>query len=69
MGLSRLVLPNGVVVWGKNGARWGDTAAVGATRDLKRRLAFSVNATDAKGQDQFAVGNRIIVAAFGGQRL
>ncbi|MFL6078261.1 MAG: serine hydrolase domain-containing protein [Mycobacteriales bacterium] len=66
MGLSRLALPNGLVIWGKDGARWGYTAAVAATRDLRRRVVFSVNSTDAKGQDQFEVGDRILLVAFEG---
>ncbi|MFE7774817.1 serine hydrolase domain-containing protein [Streptomyces sp. NPDC057445] len=52
-------------VWGKTGGRWGYNAAIAATRDLSRTLVFSVNSTDAKGQDVNAVAMNVVVAAFG----
>ncbi|SDG29762.1 D-alanyl-D-alanine carboxypeptidase [Sinosporangium album] len=63
-GLSRMVLPGGIVAYGKTGARYGYAAGVGATRDLSRTLVYSVNSTDAKasGQNQRTLG--IALAAF-----
>ncbi|TMR12721.1 serine hydrolase domain-containing protein, partial [Nonomuraea zeae] len=63
-GMTRLVLPGGIVAYGKTGARHGYAAGVGATRDLSRTLVYSVNSTDAKasGQNQRTLG--IAVAAF-----
>ncbi|MGW2560088.1 serine hydrolase domain-containing protein [Streptomyces sp. NPDC001514] len=52
-------------VWGKSGGRWGYNTAVAATRDLSRTLVYSINATDAKGQDTNKVGLNVIMAAFG----
>lgn len=52
-------------VWGKTGGRWGYNAAIAATPDLSRTLVYSVNSTDAKGQDMNAVAMRAVVAAFG----
>ncbi|MFC4010212.1 serine hydrolase domain-containing protein [Nonomuraea purpurea] len=63
-GLSRMVLPGGIVAFGKTGARYGYAAGVGVTRDLSRTLVYSVNSTDAKasGQNQRTLG--IALAAF-----
>ncbi|MGW7438115.1 serine hydrolase domain-containing protein [Streptomyces sp. NPDC054849] len=63
-GLSKLVLPDGTVAWGKTGGRHGYNTAIGATRDLSRTLVYSVNATDAKGQDMNKVALGIVMAAF-----
>lgn len=63
-GLSRIVLPDGTVAWGKSGGRHGYNTAIGATRDLSRTLVYSVNATDAKGQDMNPVALGVIMAAF-----
>ncbi|MFJ6781585.1 serine hydrolase domain-containing protein [Streptomyces yangpuensis] len=63
-GLSRIVLPDGTVAWGKTGGRHGYNTAIGATRDLSRTLVYSVNATDAKGQDMNRVALGIVMAAF-----
>ncbi|WP_037879096.1 serine hydrolase domain-containing protein [Streptomyces sp. NRRL S-378] len=63
-GLSRIVLPDGTVAWGKTGGRHGYNTAIGATRDLSRTLVYSVNATDAKGQDTNRVALGIVMAAF-----
>lgn len=52
-------------VWGKTGGRWGYNTAVGATRDLARTLVYTVNATDAKGQDTNPTALKLMVAAFG----
>ncbi|WP_101790543.1 serine hydrolase domain-containing protein [Nonomuraea indica] len=63
-GMSRMVLPNGVVGYGKTGARYGFSAGVGATRDLSRTLVYAVNSTDSKaqGQNQRTLG--VTLAAF-----
>nr|WSX49527.1 beta-lactamase family protein [Streptomyces sp. NBC_00974] len=63
-GMSRLVLPDGTVAWGKTGGRYGYTSAIGGTRDLSRTLVYSVNSTDAKGQDMNPVALGIVMAAF-----
>ncbi|MFB4421628.1 serine hydrolase domain-containing protein [Streptomyces sp. QL37] len=52
-------------VWGKTGGRWGYNTLMAATRDLSRTLVYSVNSTDAKGQDMNATAMDIVVAAFG----
>ncbi|WP_431775712.1 serine hydrolase domain-containing protein [Streptomyces cucumeris] len=52
-------------VWGKTGGRWGYNAAVAATRDGSRTLVYSVNSTDAKGQDMNGVAMNLMIAAFG----
>ncbi|MEV0620532.1 serine hydrolase domain-containing protein [Nonomuraea sp. NPDC050404] len=63
-GMSKMVLPGGIVAYGKTGARYGYSAGVGATRDLSRTVVYSVNSTDAKasGQNQRTLG--IALAAF-----
>ncbi|WP_169789064.1 serine hydrolase domain-containing protein [Nonomuraea candida] len=63
-GMTRMVLPGGIVGYGKTGARWGYSSGVGATRDLSRALVYSVNSTDAKasGQNQRTMG--IVLASF-----
>ncbi|MFC7840476.1 serine hydrolase domain-containing protein [Streptomyces sp. NPDC057382] len=63
-GLSRTVL-GGREVWGKTGGRWGYNAAIGSTRDGSRTLVYSVNSTDAKGQDMNRVAEKIMVAVYG----
>ncbi|MGX1884841.1 serine hydrolase domain-containing protein [Streptomyces sp. NPDC055287] len=52
-------------VWGKTGGRWGYNAGIGGTRDLTRTLVYSVNSTDAKGQDRNEVVLGLVQAAFG----
>ncbi|MGW8363894.1 serine hydrolase domain-containing protein [Streptomyces wedmorensis] len=52
-------------VWGKTGGRWGYNAAVASTRDGSRTLVYSVNATDAKGQDMNRTALTLMVAAYG----
>jgi D-alanyl-D-alanine carboxypeptidase len=61
-GLQRFVYEDRVY-WLKSGARYGYSAVVAATRDLSRTLVYSVNATDAKGEDMNAVARRIALAA------
>lgn len=63
-GLSKLVLPDGTVAWGKTGGRHGYNTAIGATRDLSRTLVYSVNSTNAKGEDTNPVALGIVMAAF-----
>ncbi|MGV9376813.1 serine hydrolase domain-containing protein [Nonomuraea sp. NPDC003707] len=63
-GMTRLVLPGGIVAYGKTGARYGYAAGVGATRDLSRVLVYSVNSTDAKASGQNDRTLRIALAAF-----
>ncbi|MEU9288914.1 serine hydrolase domain-containing protein [Streptomyces sp. NPDC048275] len=53
----------GKVYWLKSGARYGYTAIVAATRDLSRTLVYSVNSTDAKGEEMNPVAERIALAA------
>ncbi|MFF1511086.1 serine hydrolase domain-containing protein [Streptomyces sp. NPDC058326] len=52
-------------VWGKTGGRWGYNAAVASTRDGARTLVYSVNSTDAKGQDMNRTALDIMVATYG----
>lgn len=56
-GLMKLTV-NGITVWGKTGSRHGYASGVFATRDLARKLAYSVNPT-VKSQD----GQPLIVQA------
>ncbi|MEX0170258.1 serine hydrolase domain-containing protein [Streptomyces sp. LMG1-1-1.1] len=52
-------------VWGKTGGRWGYNTAIASTRDGARTLVYSVNATDAKGQDMNRTALTLMVSAFG----
>ncbi|MGW3284499.1 serine hydrolase domain-containing protein [Streptomyces sp. NPDC001002] len=61
-GLQRFVV-DGRVYWVKSGSRYGYSAVIGATRDLSRTLVYSVNATDAKGEEMNPVAQRIALAA------
>ncbi|MEU4463394.1 serine hydrolase domain-containing protein [Streptomyces sp. NPDC024017] len=63
-GLSMKVL-GGREVWGKTGGRWGYNAAVASTRNGSRTLVYSVNSTDAKGQDMNRTAEALMVATFG----
>ncbi|MEU7645926.1 serine hydrolase domain-containing protein [Streptomyces huasconensis] len=54
---------NGKKVWLKTGARHGYTNMIAATEDGSRTLVYSVNATDAKGEDMNPVTQRIVQAA------
>ncbi|WP_107400479.1 serine hydrolase domain-containing protein, partial [Streptomyces africanus] len=64
VGLSMKVL-GGREVWGKTGGRWGYNAAIASTRGGSRTLVYSVNSTDAKGQDMNKVAENIMVAVYG----
>ncbi|MEU6847115.1 serine hydrolase domain-containing protein [Streptomyces sp. NPDC046716] len=61
-GLQRIEL-GGRTYWGKTGSRYGYSAALAATRNLSRTLVYSVNATDAKGEEMNPVAERIVMAA------
>ncbi|MFJ3199877.1 serine hydrolase domain-containing protein [Streptomyces sp. NPDC086989] len=63
-GMKRFVLPDGTVVYGKTGSRYGYSTVIGGARDLSRTLVYSVNSTDAKGQDMNKVAYGIVMAAF-----
>ncbi|MGW2277432.1 serine hydrolase domain-containing protein [Streptomyces sp. NPDC001770] len=63
-GLSVMTL-GGREVWGKTGGRYGYNTAIAATRDLSRTLVYSVNSTDAKGEDLNPTALNIIIAAYG----
>ncbi|MFH8493867.1 serine hydrolase domain-containing protein [Streptomyces coeruleorubidus] len=64
IGLSMKVL-GGREVWGKTGGRWGYNTAIASTRDGSRTLVYSVNSTDAKGQDMNTVAENVMVAVYG----
>ncbi|MET9854318.1 serine hydrolase domain-containing protein [Streptomyces sp. NPDC006450] len=63
-GMARIKLPDGTIAWGKTGGRHGYNTAIGGTRDLSRTLVYSVNSTDAKGQDMNPVALAVVMAAF-----
>ncbi|MEV6299575.1 serine hydrolase domain-containing protein [Actinoplanes sp. NPDC051861] len=52
-----------VTVWAKSGDRPGYNNGMGATRDLSRRLVYSVNTLHMGGSEQPRVSQRIIMAA------
>ncbi|GAB3960415.1 serine hydrolase domain-containing protein [Actinoallomurus acanthiterrae] len=64
VGLTRTTLPNGVTVWGKTGARPGYTSGVFATRDLRRVLVYSLNATGNKDGSESPYITKIAAATF-----
>ncbi|MCQ8192292.1 serine hydrolase domain-containing protein [Streptomyces rugosispiralis] len=64
VGLSMKKL-GGREVWGKSGGRWGYNTGIASTRDGSRTLVYSVNSTDAKGQEMNTVVRNIMVAAYG----
>ncbi|MFF4104840.1 serine hydrolase domain-containing protein [Streptomyces sp. NPDC001903] len=63
-GMKRFALPDGTVVYGKTGSRYGYSTVIGGARDLSRTLVYSVNSTDAKGRDMNQVAYGIVAAAF-----
>ncbi|WP_073910964.1 serine hydrolase [Streptomyces sp. CB00455] len=63
-GFSRIVLPHGTEAWGKTGGRHGYNTATGGTIDGSRTLVYSVNSTDAKGEETNPVAFGIVLAAF-----
>ncbi|MET7401866.1 serine hydrolase domain-containing protein, partial [Dactylosporangium sp. NPDC005572] len=64
-GLTRIPVTPTVTVWGKSGDRPGYNNGMGATRDLSRRLVFSVNTLHMGGTEQPVRSQRIIAAALG----
>lgn len=52
-------------VWGKTGGRWGYNTAIASTRHGERTLVYSVNSTDAKGQDMNRVALGLMLTTFG----
>ncbi|GGO56574.1 serine hydrolase domain-containing protein [Streptomyces lasiicapitis] len=62
-GMNRYEAPDGRVLWLKTGGRHGYNSILAATRDLDTVLVYSVNSTDAKGEDMNAVIQRIVAAA------
>ncbi|WP_309111724.1 serine hydrolase domain-containing protein [Saccharothrix sp.] len=63
LGISRLDLGGGLVVWGKSGDRPGYNNGVAGTLDGSRTLVYSVN-TLRMGGDRSPTAMRIIAAAF-----
>jgi D-alanyl-D-alanine carboxypeptidase len=64
MGIMRVKASNGVVVWGKTGSRPGYTSGVFATRDLSRRIVYSLNPTNLDGTEIRYI-QQIAAASFG----
>ncbi|MEU5090565.1 serine hydrolase domain-containing protein [Streptomyces sp. NPDC021356] len=64
MGLMRVKASNGVVVWGKTGSRPGYTSGVFSTRDLSRKIVYSLNPTNLNGTEIRYV-QQIAAASFG----
>ncbi|MFC8508218.1 serine hydrolase domain-containing protein [Streptomyces sp. NPDC057411] len=64
VGLSMKKL-GGREVWGKTGGRWGYNAAIASTRHGERTLVYSVNSTDAKGQEMNKVALNLMLATYG----
>ncbi|MEV7601843.1 serine hydrolase domain-containing protein [Kitasatospora sp. NPDC089797] len=63
MGLERLSA-NGVTAWGKTGSRPGSTSGVFATRDLSRKVVYSVDPTALNGAESpYVLG--LVAAGFG----
>ncbi|MFI6092621.1 serine hydrolase domain-containing protein [Streptomyces sp. NPDC051218] len=62
-GLQRKELDDGTVVWLKTGSRYGYTNMIASTENGSRTLAYSVNATDAKGKDMNPIAERIALTA------
>ncbi|MFE9448927.1 serine hydrolase domain-containing protein [Streptomyces sp. NPDC006739] len=64
MGIMRVKASNGVTVWGKTGSRPGYTSGVFATRDLSRKIVYSVNPTNLDGREMRYI-LQIAAASFG----
>jgi D-alanyl-D-alanine carboxypeptidase len=54
---------NGITVWGKTGSRFGYTNGLWATRDLQRRVVYSVNSTTKSSEGQPEIVGKIANAA------
>jgi D-alanyl-D-alanine carboxypeptidase len=66
LGLGLARLPAGdVVFWGKTGDRPGYNSGMAATRDLSRRVVFSVNTLHMGGSEMPAIAQRIVAAVAG----
>ncbi|WP_128380773.1 serine hydrolase domain-containing protein [Streptomyces cavernae] len=67
MGLTRSVLPDGTVGYGKSGERYGYASGIGATLDaegrIDRTLVYSVNSTNAKSKNGNPRNLPIVLAA------
>ncbi|HEV7650475.1 MAG TPA: serine hydrolase domain-containing protein [Actinophytocola sp.] len=61
-GLMKIAV-NGVTVWGKTGSRYGYASGIFATRDLQRKLAYSVNPTTKSQDGQPLIVQKIAAAA------
>ncbi len=61
-GLMRVTLDNGVTVWGKTGSLPGWTNGVFTTRDLKRRVVYSLNPTGTASERPYVMA--VLNAAF-----
>lgn len=64
MGLMRVTASNGVVVWGKTGSRPGWTSGVFATKDLSRKIVYSVDPTNLNGTEMRLI-QRMAAVSFG----
>ncbi len=64
MGIMRVKASNCVVVWGKTGSRPGYTSGAFATRDLSRKIVYSLNPTNLNGAEIRYV-QQIAAASFG----
>ncbi|MFI9806388.1 serine hydrolase domain-containing protein [Streptomyces sp. NPDC052301] len=64
MGLMRVKASNGVTVWGKTGSRPGYTSGAFATRDLSRKIVYSVNPTNLEGTEMRYI-QQMAAASFG----
>ena len=64
MGLMRVKASNGIVVWGKTGSRPGYTSGVFATRDLSRKIVYSLNPNNLDGTEMRYI-QQIAAASFG----
>ncbi|MFJ9178664.1 serine hydrolase domain-containing protein [Streptomyces sp. NPDC102360] len=61
-GLQKIEI-GGRVYWGKSGSRYGYGTGIAADRELTRTLVYSVNSTDAKGENMNPVAQRIVMAS------
>ncbi|QYN25949.1 beta-lactamase family protein [Amycolatopsis sp. DSM 110486] len=56
---------NGVTVWGKTGSRYGYTNGIWATRDLQRRVVYSINTADKDFDGQPEIVQKLALAIAG----
>ena len=59
----QLIEVNGLKVWGKTGSRHGYASGVFATKDLERKLVYSVNPTTKSQDGQPPIVMKIALAA------